>query len=495
MVHRRRRCALQRLRGGGFRRKLLLLLVLLVAVIGLLPIIVAKTPLRNVLISMVVPRDTLRVSIGDASFNWISGPSLSHVEVKDAAGETLLAAESIRIDRAPAGLAMNWHELGTIQIVRPVVYLKVRPDGSNLEDVIQKLAGTTSAAAEDAAPATTAEPAPEVAAKPASGAVAKPVAYSVRLDGGTIVTDDVATGRQWRVQNVNVQCDVRGSAVGVASLNGEIQVADRGAPALPAGRFAISLKPGDGGREQLVFQADQVALAMAEPWLRRFAAGSELSGSLSGQGTAAWTISNSPFPNDLATSGSLAIDRLDAAAPALGGDRIRLARTELPWRLVAQPSGLAIEDLQLRGDVGQFIVKGRLDPAIASGDASVSSIIGGHHDIEVHGSVDVAKLATMLPHVLRIRSGTTITSGTIDVSGSVKPTADGQAITGSVSAAQLAGTNGGKAHEVGSARERQLCNSSRQRVVDCPRFIAMRFEVFARRGGRHDSTACREREF
>ena len=42
----------------------------------------------------------------------------------------------------------------------------------------------------------------------------------------------------------------------------------------------------------------------------------------------------------------------------------------------------------------------------------------GHHDIELRGSVDVAKLAAMLPHAMRIRSDTTITSGTIEIVGS-----------------------------------------------------------------------------
>ena len=46
------------------------------------------------------------------------------------------------------------------------------------------------------------------------------------------------------------------------------------------------------------------------------------------------------------------------------GDRIRLARVELPWQISSQPTGLAIENLQLKSDVGQVTVRGRLDPNI-----------------------------------------------------------------------------------------------------------------------------------
>src|SRR5438093_168160 len=121
LVFNRRRRFVNSLRAAGIRRKLLALLVLLVIGVALLPIIVAKTPLRNSLISMALPKDTLRVSIGDASLSWIGTPSLSNVEVKDAAGETLLVAESIRIDRTLLKLAMNSHDLGTLQVVRPTV--------------------------------------------------------------------------------------------------------------------------------------------------------------------------------------------------------------------------------------------------------------------------------------------------------------------------------------------------------------------------------------
>jgi len=71
LVSSRRRRFVVRLRAGGVRRKLLTLLVLLAIVIGVLPVIVAKTALRHVLLSMAIPKDTIQITIGDASLNWI----------------------------------------------------------------------------------------------------------------------------------------------------------------------------------------------------------------------------------------------------------------------------------------------------------------------------------------------------------------------------------------------------------------------------------------
>jgi hypothetical protein len=405
-------------RAGGFRAKLITLFALLLIMIGVLPIIVAKTPLRNALVASVLPTDSVRVTIGDASLNWFGSPSLSAVEVKDAAGESLLAAESIRIDRTPLHLAFNSHDLGTIKIVRPVIHLKVRPDGSNLEDVLQKLI-----------------PAPAGGESKGESGSKEPVAFAFQLVEGTILADDVATGRQWRLQNVNAQYDARGNALlGSGSLVGDIAVADRGAAALPAGRFQLAIKTGENSQQQLTFQADQLALALVEPWLRRVAPDSQLSGTLSGQATATWTQTQTDALSGLSTTGSLSIDRLDATAPDLKGDHIRLARVELPWQLTAQPTGIAIESLQLRSEICQVAVRGRLDP----------NITAGHHDLELRGQIDGAKLAAMLPHRLNIRSDTTITSGTIDVAGAMKPTADGHSITGSLTTKQLAATKAGK---------------------------------------------------
>ena len=70
--------------------------------------------------------------------------------------------------------------------------------------------------------------------------------------------------------------------------------------------------------------------------------------------------------------------------------------------MAAQPGALVVEELQLRSDLGHAAIRGRLDSA---------AITNGRHDLELRGSVDVAKLATMLPRALRIRSDTTITSG------------------------------------------------------------------------------------
>ncbi len=415
----------QGLRAGGMKRRLLVVLLLLLVVVALLPTIVAKTPLADMVLARAMPNDDVQVSIGSLSLGWLSPPSAAAVEVKDAAGATLLTAESIRLDRSIWALATDRSDLGTIEVVRPVVYVAVRPDGSNVEDVLAQLTTTD----ED-----------EAAGQPTTSA---PTVLKVSVVEGLVRMRDMADGREWRIEGLAAQYDT--SATGAARLAatgriGAVGVDQPGAPM--AGGFKMTLAPDQTGREQLAWETSGVPLSAAEPWLRRAVAGAELAGLVSGQGTASWTDTTSTIPADLATSGQVAIDRLDATAPALGGDRVRLVRVEMPWRLVADPRGLAIEELTLRSDVGQVAARGIIDTSAIGRTAWAGG--DDRHDVEMRASVDVARLAAMLPHALRIRADTTITSGVVQLSLRQRPIGGGQTLAGTLRTTQLAATSAGR---------------------------------------------------
>jgi hypothetical protein len=310
---------------AGKRRKLPWLLLSVLVLIALLPTIVAKTPLRNAVISAALPTREVRVSVGMASLGWFTPPSVGQVQVCDAAGQPLLTADAIRIDRAPGSLLLEPNILGTIEIDRPVIYLKLRADGSNLQDALQKAL---------------AELAPKANQPGAAGPTAKPIAVAVRVSDGTIIAEDVSTGRRWRIMSVNLNYYNHDSPTGLGHGQLSAQIADvdsQNSVVGTPGQFAIELKLGDNKQEKMSLQASGLSLGLADAWLRQYINGSELSGSLSGQGIATWSTATVGFPQDLTTSGTLTVDRLDATAPLLAGDHVRLARVELPWRLSAQP--------------------------------------------------------------------------------------------------------------------------------------------------------------
>jgi hypothetical protein len=408
----------------------LLFVIFLIGLVLLLPILVAKTPLLDVVIAAAVPADAIRVTVGEASLSWFSPPTAARIHITDAAGGNLLAVESIRCDRSLWSLVTNSRELGQIEITRPTLFVSVRPDGSNVEDALGKLLAKITNKPVD---------------QPVDGGKSRTAAVTLRVAEAAMLMQEIATGRKWRAEGMNVQFDSHGpaAAAGQFSLSGHL--IEEPSPQGPGstGRFAAVLGPvaaGDPQKRQLSWKLEGLSLEAAGPWLRRAIADVQLGGTLSGEGAASWTSAASGaalLPGDLATSGTLVVDRLDAGASLLAGDRVRLARVELPWRISSQPAGLLpprllIEDLQLKSDVGQLTARGQVDAT------------GGQHDVEVRGALNVARLAAMLPHVLRVRADTTITAGTIELAARQQPAVGGQLLTGSLRTVQLAATSGGR---------------------------------------------------
>ena len=149
--------------------------------------------------------------------------------------------------------------------------------------------------------------------------------------------------------------------------------------------------------------------------------------------------------SDCATFGTLTLQSVDFTSPEMAGDHLRLASVELPWRLTAQPAGVTIDDLQLKSDVGPICGP----RVVRSGDSIASSewrrtLTPARHDVEFQGEVDLAPLAAMLPHLLRIRGDTTITAGKLQLAGRSQPIEGGQSLSGMLRTTGLAATSAGK---------------------------------------------------
>jgi hypothetical protein len=411
--------------------RLLVFFVIVVVVVAALPTIVAKSPLRNSLIAFAVPDGSLRVTVADASLGWFSAPAMSGIDIRDSAGQQLATVEAVRMSRSPLALVSNLKDLGEVEIQRPVVYLAVRPDGTNWQDALRPFL----------------EDSPGAADAGGKKSNSKSPAVAVRVVDGTVLVEEAATSQRWRIFAINAQFDSRGGAEGLPpiSVAGQLDTGPAANPAAAAASFALAIA-NEQGRQQLTWQLQNLPLAAAEPWLRRAVPGASIRGGLFGQGTASWSSTAANPLSDCSTFGTLTLQSLDVTAPALAGDRVQLARVELPWRLTSQPTGLVIEDLQLKSEIGRFAVRGTLDPAmfVVPAVEPTTLVAAARHDVEFQGEVDLAPLAAMLPQVLRIRGDTTITAGKLELAGRSQPIEGGQSLSGMLRTTELAATSAGR---------------------------------------------------
>ena len=279
-----------------------------------------------------------------------------------------------------------------------MIHLKVRPDGSNLEDALQSVAGRL------------------VAGGTCSRqliAASQPLEYSRSiLVEGTILLDDVGDRPAMAGRKRQRAIRQRASSERLA-LSGRCRARScdrRTAPRrLPPADSRFRCKPATADATSSRCKPMELSLAVAEPWLRRFVAPGELSGTLSGQGTRQLVErGGGRCPSDLTSTGTLSIDRLDATAPAWPAIAFDWRASNCPGESRRSQAAWTIEDLQLRSDVGQVAVRGRLDPQRRARRSTI---------LNCAARSTWPRLAAMLPHALRIREDTTITSGTIELAG------------------------------------------------------------------------------
>ncbi|HEX8203999.1 MAG TPA: hypothetical protein VF590_26220, partial [Isosphaeraceae bacterium] len=106
---------------------------------------------------------------------------------------------------------------------------------------------------------------------------------------------------------------------------------------------------------------------------------------------------------------------LDAAGPALAGDRLRLERVGGAWDLSEAADAWTVRRLDLSSPIGSVKAEGTLT---ATPGATT----------RIAGRLDLAALARQLPHALRLRDGLTLERGLAQIRADIRSEAAGQTL-------------------------------------------------------------------
>lgn len=435
-----------------FRRLFLLGLFCVVVLVAAGPTLVSKSPLRNLLLSRAIPSDKLTIRCEWASFRWLGGQAIHGLTIADTTGAPLLAVESIVLDRSLAELLANASELGKLELVRPVLHVISRPDGSNVEDLFVEL--QNAAAEENPTDADNTKPRPALPN------------LQVAIVDGRVEGADQTTGSRWTFSKLSGTLRLADLPGGVAEATGEGAMSARrggviapgGAGAVPAagqqagGNFKFRLHRNDAGWQQLDLLADRLALDTIAPWFARMVPGGQVSGHLSLDTSMQWSTR---LDGKLAwrTNGKLEATQLRVAAGVLQGDAVECRRLTVPWQLAADGNLLAVEQLTASTEWGQIAAKGVLDTdRLAKPSGTSLSVLDGSAETRIDARFDLARLAAMLPHTLRIRRGVRIDSGEVQlvaqspadggVRGGSGPGVGGRKWTTRLALENLAGSDG-----------------------------------------------------
>jgi|GEM_PF-4467497 len=120
------------------RRTPIVALVLAMLGVALAPTLIALTPMRDVVLWVILPVDG-RSTAGRASLGWFTPIWVGEAVVYDRSGERVLEADELSLGRNLLQLAWNHRDLGPLALKNPRLHVRVSPSGVNVAEVFGPL--------------------------------------------------------------------------------------------------------------------------------------------------------------------------------------------------------------------------------------------------------------------------------------------------------------------------------------------------------------------
>ncbi len=371
-------------------------LVTIAALIFFLPTIIAVTPLRQIAVDTALSKLNGKLDLKAVSLGWFSPVELTGVSAADDLGKPLFFAEKISTEKTLLAL-ITGSDFGRVAVTEPTVFLKLREDGSNIEDAF---ANYLNADTQDS-------PGPPVEIAISNGNVAlsvddQPPRWSFQQITGKLKANQ---------PKLPLAAKFSGAVISQDPLTSQGQA---------AGQFHIEVKI-DEGTQQLAFKRGAVSLSArqlptdaATPFLTRFYERMEMGGLLNGEIAAKW----SDYGNSISLNAAPAnIQHVRFMAPnRIGDDQIRLANLKVMGELSLTPEMVDATDFVCETDIGHLRANGGFawrQLASLKNNFEIPAT-----DFQSDAELDLAKLAGMLPNTLPLQDDLTIQSGSIQFTAS-----------------------------------------------------------------------------
>ncbi len=373
-------------------------------VLWFLPAIVARTPVVRWVIDAAAADLNGQVAVESVSLGWFSPIRMRGASLTDERRQRVLEIPRAESSRTLAGLLVNRSRLGTFRLIEPKLAVAVQGGASNVEQVLAEYLEPSD------------KPAPRLD-------------LVLEIVDGAVTVTDVDQARSWNIDKL--QIDLRVPA-GVEPL--ELTASGMVADLQEAGRFEFAMQmplvaPPPGGAPPaeraaagdalgeaagvasdiaLRFEAELLPLGLFEPLVRRFAPGAHVGGLLTAEIDAMLRGGAAP-PRRLHAKATARDFHL--ALPALGRDRLELAHLAIEGEAWTEDAELVVSRSTIECDLGQAALAGSVDLA----EESLRGMPGllAAQGFELEGTVDLARLAAMLPETLQLRPGMNVTSGQV----------------------------------------------------------------------------------
>ncbi|MFV1966300.1 MAG: hypothetical protein ACC628_12825 [Pirellulaceae bacterium] len=380
------------------------------------PTLIALSPLKQHLVGWATREFDGNVSVGSASLGWLSPVEVEGLVAEDSSGTRLAEISSLRTEKTLASLLLQRTELGVIYLQRPHIRCELRADGSNVEDALQ---------------AWLEAPKTQTAT----------IGVELKIEDGVIEAAETATGRQWTVDDLDLLLTIPSGGAVPATLQLQAQVTEgEGVRATleVEGQWQPPAGPGDGGlgKGNLSVRTSALPLGLPAAVLKRLVPQLHLTGLLTSDVQLAWQGDDQQV-----RVAQMDVEELTWTDPTwMGSDRLFIPLLRVTGEATRAGDTWRLRDFAVTSAVARLSASGTgAVPSLAAGDWSRPILRAvSQAQLQADGSVDVAQLAAMMPHTLRIRQGTRISSGEVSLKFSSEPLSDGHRWSGRLLAENLA---------------------------------------------------------
>lgn len=361
-----------------------------------------------------------RVTTEEVKLRWFGPVVARGVRVEDIEGEPVAAAAAIRSESTLLSLLLGGGDFGTIIVEQPEVAIRVRPRGSNLEDVLATyLSGSGSSTG------------------PAGAIHIREGALTVALDRSSEAAAATRFDEMDAVIKLGGQPGEGGSVEiqSCRSLIGDTE-----------GALASTLKwrpDGESTTWSVGVDAQALDLSVLQPAAHRFDLAMDLAGTGMLSGSATWT---GDFDRtEIALERAQFRDLRLFAPDYLGRDELKFERVQVEGEYEVSGDVCTITAGQLECDAGRMAVEGSFVRPVSTSDVWAQLIETARQaDLRVAGRVDLARLAATLPHTLHIRQGAVIEAGSLTFELNGRRQSDERHWTARVETSELAARRDGE---------------------------------------------------
>lgn len=386
---------------------------LLVALVAFLPTILSNAAVVQWGANLAASNLKGSVTVGSASFGWLSPIELQNIEVKDAQGKPAVTLPLISGEKTLLEMLMQFSSLGKFRVERPKLELVLRDDGTNVEDMLANFLASSGTA-------------------PQSATSSSAVGLSVEVINGSITVTDQNTGMSWLAKKLNVGFEMPEGVAGPVTVSCVADLEDQKQP----GKITGSLKMATGGSEAKL-SVKGLPAGMFRALASRFSPGTTCDGRLSSELTATW--GKEKGKNSL--QANLSSETFSVASPSLQTDVVQLQRFYAGMFLSWQADRFEIERSAIDCDLGNVSLSSTIrrdgkDPY------SLQSLARQRH--EFTGWLDLARTAKLLPSTLHVRKSVDVTSGQVRFALTSRQSPEGVSWQGNWNADNITGTASGR---------------------------------------------------